>query len=367
MAGRGVSTGSRTAPRSRGVAWKKVLAGSVALFGLSLGWAVTGCGTAAPEVREPVGGGTAPPDGRTTRAAPAAPSAGPASSGSTAPSSSAVPSEGTARLARTAPPGLSPLGVRAPAHIVIVVEENHAYGEIAGNPQAPYINRLMRQGATFTNYHGVEHPSQPNYLDLFSGSNQGVTDDSCPHTFSGPNLASELAAAGLTFAGYAEDLPSAGYTGCTNGRLGLPWGATYARKHSPWVNFTNVPAAENLPFSRFPNNFARLPTVAFVIPNLQHDMHSGSVAAADQWLKQHIDPYVRWARTHHSLLIVTWDEDDQSADNRIATVFVGPMVRPGTYGERLNHFNLLRTIEDLYRLPRLGHSRTAAPITGVWR
>jgi phosphatidylinositol-3-phosphatase len=272
--------------------------------------------------------------------------------------------------------GLSPLQpstpthalhVNPPKHVVIIIEENHAYSEIAGNSKASYMNALMRQGATFTNYHGVEHPSEPNYLDVFSGSNQGVKSDSCPHTFSAPNLASELLAAQLTFGGYAEDLPSVGYTGCSNGHFWWPWGITYARKHSPWTNFTNVPTGDNMPFSSFPRNFSSLPTVAFVIPNLKHDMHSGSMEAADTWLRQNIQPYVEWAKTHDSLLIVTWDEDDNSASNTVPTFFVGPTIRPGTYPELTNHFNLLRTIEDLYGLPYLGMSRTVAPITDIWQ
>jgi len=99
-------------------------------------------------------------------------------------------------------------------HIVIVIEENHAKQQIMGNHTAPYINSLMTQGANLINYHAIEHPSQPNYLDLFSGSNQGVTDDALPKSkFSTDNLASELNEKKLTFAGYSEDLPSIGYNG----------------------------------------------------------------------------------------------------------------------------------------------------------
>jgi phosphatidylinositol-3-phosphatase len=257
--------------------------------------------------------------------------------------------------------------VKPPKHVVIVIEENHSYEEIAGNPQAPYINSLMREGANFTDFHAVEHPSQPNYLDLFSGWNQGVTDDSCPHTFSSPNLASELLAAHFTFGGYAEDLPDVGYTGCDNGHFWWPWGATYVRRHCPWVNFTTVPKAANMPFTHFPRDFSRLPTVAFVIPNLKHDMHSGSIAAGDTWLRQNIGSYVEWAKTHDSLLIVTWDEDDNSASNHIPTFFVGPMIRSGDYHESVNLFNLLRTLEDLYGVPYLGQSLHATPISDIWR
>ncbi|HEX8217604.1 MAG TPA: alkaline phosphatase family protein, partial [Chloroflexia bacterium] len=90
-----------------------------------------------------------------------------------------------------------------PDHVMIVVEENHSYAGIVGNPDAPYMNTLAQAGALFTDSHGVEHPSQPNYLDLFSGSNQAVTDNSCPHAFSTGNLALYLLDAGRTFTGYS--------------------------------------------------------------------------------------------------------------------------------------------------------------------
>jgi hypothetical protein len=94
-------------------------------------------------------------------------------------------------------------GITPPNNVVIVIEENHSFSSIIGSSSAPFINSLAQQGALFSQSFGVEHPSQPNYLDLFSGSNQGVTDDSCPHTFSTVKLAGELAAAGLTFTGFS--------------------------------------------------------------------------------------------------------------------------------------------------------------------
>jgi hypothetical protein len=124
-------------------------------------------------------------------------------------------------------------GVPRPDHVVIVIEENHSYSEIIGSPDAPYINSLAAKGAVFTQSYAVTHPSQPNYLDVFSGYNQGVTDDSCPHYFITDNLGLYLLNASLTFAGYSEDLPSVGSLVCTSG--------AYARKHAPWVNFTNIP------------------------------------------------------------------------------------------------------------------------------
>ncbi|HEY5051337.1 MAG TPA: alkaline phosphatase family protein [Acidothermaceae bacterium] len=129
----------------------------------------------------------------------------------------------------------SAASVPRPAHVVVVLMENHAYGQIIGSTSAPYLNSLAYAGASFTNAHGVTHPSQPNYLALFSGSTQGVTSDSCPHTFPAGNLASELVAAKLGFKAYSESLPAAGSMVCTSG--------SYARKHAPWTNFTDVPAS----------------------------------------------------------------------------------------------------------------------------
>ena len=161
---------------------------------------------------------------------------------------------------------------------MLVLLENHSYGEVIGSPQAPYLNQLAAHGALFTDSHAVTHPSEPNYLALFSGSTQGVTDDSCPHQFTAANLGSELIAAGRTFAGYAEDLPAPGSLACASGE--------YARKHVPWANFTNVPAADSQPFTSFPaGNYARLPTVSFVIPNLCDDMHDCPVATGDAWVR----------------------------------------------------------------------------------
>jgi len=256
--------------------------------------------------------------------------------------------------ARAAPPSLP-----TPDHIVIVMEENHGYADIIGSADAPYMNSLAQSGALFTDSHAIEHPSQPNYLDLFSGSNQGVTSDKCPQSFDVANEGSELIEAGFGFAGYSEDLPEEGSLACKSG--------AYARKHAPWTNFINLPTSTNLPFSSFPQKYKKLPTVSWVIPNLDHDMHDGTIQEADTWLKDNLSAYVKWTKKHNSLLIVTWDEDDGTRSNHIATFFVGPMVKPGQYGETITHYNLLRTIEDMYGLSPLGNSQNATPITDVWQ
>ena len=277
--------------------------------------------------------------------------------------SSPAPSEATTAAtppAAGAPPSTPPPRRAVPRldHVVLVVMENHAASAVLGNADAPFINGLARTGATLTQSYAVAHPSQPNYLALFSGSTQGVSSDRCPLTFSGPNLATSLRAAGRTFAGYSEDLPSAGFTGCTAG--------DYARKHNPWADFTAVPPAVNQPMTRFPADPARLPAVAFVVPNLAHDMHDGTVAEGDAWLARHLGGYAQWARTHNSALVVTWDEDDHDHDNRIATLVVGAHVRPGPYAGRVDHYRVLRMLSDVAGARPVGRAAGAAPLTGIW-
>src|SRR5579859_3209228 len=249
-------------------------------------------------------------------------------------------------------------GVPAPAHVVIVIEENHAYNEVIGSSSAPYINSLAQNGALFSQSFAVTHPSQPNYLALFSGSTQGVTDDNGPISFPGPDLGSTLAAAGKTFAGYSEDLPSVGSLVLTSG--------AYARKHNPWADFTDVPSSENQPFSSFPTSYDSLPTVSFVVPNLNNDMHDGTIQQGDSWLQSNLGAYATWAKTHNSLLIVTWDEDDSSQSNQIPTIFYGANVAAGQCSTAINHYSVLRTIEDMYGLPYAGAAANAGPITNVW-
>ncbi|MEY9873123.1 phospholipase C [Streptacidiphilus sp. MAP12-33] len=268
----------------------------------------------------------------------------------------AAPKAGTAhaQLAATA-------ALPTPSHIVVVMEENHAYDEIIGSSSAPYINSLANGGALMTQSFAVTHPSEPNYMALFAGSTFGLSSDKCPvNEGTTANLGSELLAAGDTFKGYSEGLPSTGSTTCTSG--------AYARKHSPWVNFSNVPGADSVPFTSFPSssNYASLPSLSFVIPNLNDDMHDGTVAQGDTWLKNNLSAYATWAKANNSLLVVTWDEDDSTESNQIATIFYGSDVLTGKYSEKINHYNVLSTLEGIYGLAKTGSAASATPITDIW-
>lgn len=251
--------------------------------------------------------------------------------------------------------------VPTPDHVVVVVFENHAYDQVIGSSSAPYINSLVSGGASLTASYAETHPSQPNYYALFSGDTQGVTDDSCvtPGFSDAPNLASELLATGRTWASYNESLPGEGSTTCKSGK--------YAQKHNPWFGFDNVPTSTAHTMTAFPGDFGKLPTVSFVVPNLCSDMHDCSVGTGDTWLQKNLKSYADWAKTHNSLLLVTFDEDNRLSGNRIPTVLYGQPVQAGSASDATyNHYDLLRTVEDMYGTSHAGNAADGKDITGIW-
>ena len=296
-------------------------------------------------------------------------------------------------------------------HIVFVVMENKDYDEIIGNPRAPYINNILKkEGANFTQIYGEEHFSQGNYFWMFSGSNQTIgfidqvpSEKNNPdYPFTTANLGEQLINKGLSFKGYSESLPEIGFTGeKASAEL-------YARKHVPWISFANIPDgttvedSSNLRFADFPADFSQydsLPTISFVIPNLANDMHNGpiseSIPAGDRWLQENIDHYYQWAKSHNSLLILTFDENNDKRgyrgltnplvdpkscvstgrdheycvdlQNRIVTIFAGAHIKPGDYaeGQGITHINVLRTLEAMYGLLRAGSQQPNAAGGGI--
>jgi acid phosphatase len=277
-----------------------------------------------------------------------------------------------------------PAGLPVYDHVVIVVEENKDYEQVAGQSAAPYLNRLRTEGASLTRMYAEEHHSQGNYFWLFSGSNQdvGFNDVIPAEPITKSNLGEQLSGAGRSFAGYSEDLPAIGST--------VNKADLYARKHVPWISFSNVPNGKkvansaNLRFKDFPPDFTKLPTVSFVIPNLINDMHNGtipgSITAGDTWLRTNLDGYYQWAKQHNSLLIVTFDENDHGPSgltdpaattpagrNRIVTIFAGAKVKKGDFaeGKGVTHVNVLRTLEAMYGLARAGAQQPLALQAGI--
>ena len=77
--------------------------------------------------------------------------------------------------------GPVPNGIPSLDHVFVIMMENHAYGQIAGNPQAPFINSLMRKENLATNYFAIAHPSSTNYLEVVGGSNFNNLSDQYPN------------------------------------------------------------------------------------------------------------------------------------------------------------------------------------------
>ena len=226
-----------------------------------------------------------------------------------------------------------------PDHIIFVWFENKKYSSIIGSSNAPYINSLVKKGTLFTNMFAITHPSYPNYVDFFAGQPNGVTNDNCidTRTLSTPNLYTKLKSVGKSFAWYSEGLPNTGSTVCKYGY--------YVEKHNPTTIFSNVSTSANKPFSAFPTDYTKLENVICISPNLQNDMHDGTVLTGDTWLKNNLSALASWCATHNSIFVVYFDENDGTSGNQIPVVAVGQHVKVNykhtTYED---HYNWTRTI-----------------------
>lgn len=245
------------------------------------------------------------------------------------------------------PPVQTPVPANQPtfSHVVLVVEENHSYPDVIGNPAMPYINSLAQQYGLATQYYGNAHPSLPNYFMLTTGLTETNTD-----TFSGTinddNVVRELVKAGKNWKCYAESLPPTGPAADVY---------PYVRRHNPFSYFSdvqgNAPQAANIvSAAQLATDVANssLPQYSFIAPNLLDDAHDGSLAQADAWLQTNIAPLLASPAFQSSgLLIITFDEGDQSdiahGGGRVATVIVSSKSKKNYTSQTLyQHQSLLR-------------------------
>lgn len=229
-------------------------------------------------------------------------------------------------------------------HVVWVVLENRAYSQIIGSRSAPYMNRLASRCGLATRFIAETHPSLPNYIAMTSGSTQAITDDGPPseHSLNAPSIFSQVGSRG--WRSLQESMPSS----CK-----LDDAGDYAVRHNPAAYYQSIRGAcrsASVPLGARPDLGARF---TFVTPNLCHDMHDCDVATGDAWLKGFL-PKVFSSRTYRAgktAVFVTWDEDDHSAGNHIATLVVAPGVKPRTRsGVPFDHYSMLRTTEELLGL-----------------
>ncbi len=250
-------------------------------------------------------------------------------------------------------------------HIYVLILENKDYTSVVGGGEDPYINSLIAQYGLATGYQAITHPSEPNYLALFSGSTQGVTDDGV-HNVSAANLADQLESHGKSWMVFAQNVPSGCFKGDTASG-GVDGPGTYARKHNPAISFTDIsgdPArcARITDFSHFD------PTAAdfeLIIPNTCNDGHDCSLHSADVFLRSFVPRITGAATFANSALFIVWDESvsegsDGAGGGRVPLIVVSPQVPTGYQtAAAYTHYSLLRSIEDAWGLGCLKESCSA--------
>ncbi len=273
------------------------------------------------------------------------------STGHPAPNAKASPSTSTAPVAAASPsPSAAPAGSSS---VFVIVMENRTYDRaMAGG----YTAQLAAVNGVAANYHGVSHPSLPNYLAMTSGSTWGIADDGY-HSLPLTGLGTQLTGAGVSWRAYMEGMT----TSCFSTRY------PYAVKHDPFAYYGGRCPAEVVPFSQFGADAQNgsLPQFVWITPGLCNDGHDCSTAVADRWLSQvvpEIQATSAWKQD--GLLIITWDEGEDAA-NHILTLVIRPGAQHATSTQYYDHYSLLATIEDRFGVARLGAAAQATPLTDL--
>jgi len=248
--------------------------------------------------------------------------------------------------------------------IMVIFYENESFSTTESNE---FFKKLAERGALLTNFHGERHPSQPNYIAFVSGSNQGIEDDN-NHDISAKHIGDLLESKGKTWKNYSEGYPGDCYTGAKTGR--------YVRKHTPFFSFTNVQknperCANVVPATELKKDIAKgaIPDFSIYTPDLDNDGHDTGIEGAATAFKKTFESLINDPDFMKGmLLVITFDEDDKKERNRIYTALIGDGVMAGSSTDAdLNHYSLLKLIEDRWGLGNLGKNDVdAAPITGIW-
>jgi hypothetical protein len=246
------------------------------------------------------------------------------------------------------------------SHVLVLVMENEESTDIVGSRAAPYANALIRRYGLATQSFAITHPSLPNYLALTSGSTQGVSSDCTDCRVHAPNIVDQLEAAHISWKAYLEDQPEPCFKGAGSGG--------YAKKHNPFVYYDDVAGSparcgKLVGFQQLSADLrgGRLPTYAWVSPNLCDDGHDCGVTGGDRFLARTVPSLLRELGPH-GFLVLTWDEGNSDAGccggaaqgGRIATILAGPDVRHGAREHTpVNHYGVLGTIEQALGLAPL--------------
>lgn len=251
-------------------------------------------------------------------------------------------------------------------HIVVLILENTKYDDAIDEP---FLRDFAKAGALLKNSHGVIHPSQPNYIALIAGATHGVIADR-KYSLDKLHLGDLLEDGSKTWKTYAEGYPGNGFLGEEHGR--------YRRKHVPFLSFKSVQDSPRRLsyvvdlwefFSDHRNN--TLPNFSMIIPDMDNDGHDTGVGRASNSSKTFLSSLMNDAEMmKKTLIIITFDEDNSTTwTNDIYTAFYGAGVKAGAISKTTyNHYNVLRTIEEIFNIGNLGEKdKDANPILDIWK
>lgn len=249
--------------------------------------------------------------------------------------------------------------------VAIIMMENKDFGQIIGNRAAPYMNKLARRAGLATQFYAVTMPSLPNYMALTSGEeifSGNCNNCSTPAT----NIVDQMEAADISWKAYLQSVPSRCYNGPDTYRR-------YAKRHNPFIYYDNIrndPERCNrlVGFRALRQDLEkRLPRYVWITPNLCNDMHDCSIRTGDKFLERWV-PRILQKLGANGVLFITFDEGQTPAGcctyadgGHIVTIVAGEGAKPGGFASDINHYSVLRAIEDGWGLPRLG--KAAAPET----
>ena len=260
--------------------------------------------------------------------------------------------------------------------VFTVVMENHSRGQILGSSAAPYINSLAAKYAVANGYHdSYVHPSEPNYFWMVAGQNFGVLDDADPakhHLDSTSHIADQLELAGLDWKSYQQSMGAP---------CGLISKGRYAAKHDPFVYFDDINGWDGKKFqpsqrctdhivdySELDKDIANnaIPKYAFITPDLDHDMHDGTVAQGDAWLQQELPKIMATdAYKNGGVIFLLWDEGTNDADDP-PFITISPLAKTGMVSNAVyDTASYLKTVQTILGLDKLPCNASAASIPAM--
>ncbi len=260
--------------------------------------------------------------------------------------------------------------------VLLVWEENHGYSSVIGNPSAPELNSLAAKCGLATGYAALTHPSLPNYMEMTSGlsyasypwSSDCDPQGSC--TTSATSIFGELGTSGRQWRSYVQDMGH---------NCGLVSYADYAARHNPAVYYTSIrhecdtwdQPLGTLRAGPLHQALASGPSVALttVTPDVQDDMHNGSVAQADGWLAGWLPQIVASPayRAGHLAVLIAWDEGSGSGNvaSHTPLIVMSASTPPGVRSAvAFNDYSVLRSICQLTGVASPGKASEAASLVG---